>query len=73
MSLTRKDFFLSSLQICRINEYFSKMATAHLQAGEGPWGSIRIEFEWVPALGRSVTAYFDSAVDGFLIEGFEEV
>ncbi len=68
MALTQNDFYLTPHQIDMINQYFSEMGKLNFQAGEGPPGSIRIEFEWVPPLGRFVTAYFDGTVDGFAIE-----
>lgn len=68
MGLTRNDFYLTDDQIAMINKYFSEMGRIQFQAGEDPPGSIKIEFEWVPPLGRFVTAYFGGVVDGFAIE-----
>lgn len=68
MALTQNDFYLTPQQIDMINRYFSEMGKANFQTGENPPGSIRIEFEWVPPLGRFVTAYFDGVVDGLEIE-----
>ena len=30
--------------------------------------SIKVEFEWVPGMGRFVTAHFDGEVNGFEVE-----
>jgi len=68
MSLTQNDFHLTSHQIWMINQYFSEIGKIQFQLGEGPPSSIRVVFEWVPPLGRFVTAYFDGTVEGLTIE-----
>jgi hypothetical protein len=69
MAFTRSDFELSDREIAQINEYISRAAERHAQAGEDPPDSVKIEFCWIPGFGRTVTAYFDGAVDGVEIEG----
>lgn len=69
MAFTRSDFELSDIEIAQINEYVLRTAERHAQAGEDPPTGVKIVFSWAPGLGRTVTACFDGAVDGFDIEG----
>lgn len=69
MGLTRKSFELNAEQIARINEHFARRKNAYLEAGEDVgMVSIKVEFEWVPGLGRFVTAHFNGEVNGAEIE-----
>lgn len=69
MALTHEDFVLSDAELDAINRHFAKQAASYAQAGEDPASGVKVEFEWVPALGRFVTANFDSEVNGLEISG----
>jgi hypothetical protein len=66
MAKDNTSFLLSEQQIKKLNQYFSEQSAAYAAEGENPWG-VRVVFEWTP-LGRCVTAYFDSAINGCEIE-----
>jgi len=69
MGLTEKSFHLTGGQIESINQHFSKCRETYIQADEDTGAvSIKVEFEWVPGLGRFVTAHFDGEVHGCEIE-----
>ena len=69
MGLTQKSFELSTEQINCINEHFTQRRKAYLDADEEVGTvSIKVEFEWVPGLGRFVTAHFDGEVKGMEVE-----
>lgn len=68
MAINHKDFLLTQDQIDVINQHFAKKAEQYAQAGEGPASGAKVEFEWVPGIGRFVTAYFDGEVNGLEIE-----
>lgn len=69
MALEISDFSLTEDQIKTINSYFSSQVAAYVAAGEDiGMNSVKVEFEWVPGLGRFVTAHYDGAVIGCEIE-----
>lgn len=68
MALKAEDFLLSEEQINAINAHFAKKAKAYADAGEDPPCGVKVEFEWVPALGRFITAKFDGEAVGCDIE-----
>lgn len=70
MALTHKDFLLTDSELDEINRHFAQRVKEYAQAGEDPASGVKVEFEWVPGLGRFVTANFDSAVNGLDISGF---
>jgi hypothetical protein len=70
MALTHKDFLLTDSELDEINRHFAQRVKEYVQAGEDPASGVKVEFEWVPGLGRFVTANFDSAVNGLDISGF---
>ena len=69
MSLKPSDFVLTEEQVDRINKHFQSKVADYRASDEDPPGSVKIVFEWEPIFGRSVTAYFDGAVNGCEIEG----
>lgn len=69
MALKSTDFNLTEEQIEKINAYFSSQIAAYIAEGEDVgMNSIKVEFEWVPGLGRFVTAHYDGGVNGCEIE-----
>lgn len=71
MGLNHEDFRLSDDQLAEINNYTSRTVAAYARSGEGPaMGGLKVEFVWTPALGRSITAYFDGATEGYSIESW---
>jgi hypothetical protein len=64
-----RDFLLNDNQIDAINQHFRKCGDAYAAAGDD-FGmiSVKVEFEWIPGLGRFATACFDSEVEGCSIE-----
>ena len=70
MALTHQDFLLTDSELDAINRHFAQRVKEYAQAGEDPASGVKVEFEWVPGLGRFVTANFDSAVNGLDISGF---
>jgi hypothetical protein len=69
MGLTSKSFQLNSEQIELINDHFAQRRRAYLEVdAEIGMNSIKVEFEWVPGLGRFVTAHYDGEVHGCSIE-----
>jgi hypothetical protein len=67
MALVHTDFLLTDEQLRLINEYIDQAASRYAQAGEDLPGGVVIRFGWSP-FGRVITAQFDGAVDGFVIE-----
>lgn len=70
MALTHKDFLLSDAELDAINRHFAQKVQEYAQAGEDPASGVKVEFDWVPGLGRFVTANFDSEANGLDISGF---
>ena len=70
MALTHKDFLLSDAELDVINRHFAQCVKKYAQAGEEPASGVKVEFDWVPGLGRFVTANFDSEANGLDISGF---
>lgn len=69
MGLKSADFALTDAQIDKINAYFASQIAAYIAEGEDVgMNSIKVEFEWVPGLGRFVTAHYDGSVKGFEID-----
>lgn len=69
MGLTASSFYLSKVQIDAINQHFTSRKDDYLAANEDiGMLSIRVEFEWVPGLGRFVSAHFDGEVSGCEVE-----
>lgn len=68
MALSHKDFLLTQDQIDLINKHFTQMAVQAEKEGEDPPCGAKVVFEWMPGLGRFVTAFFDSAIKGVEIE-----
>ena len=69
MGLTAKSFQLTTDQIDAINRHFSERKEAYVRDDEEVgMVSIKVEFEWVPGMGRFVTAHFDGEVNGFEVE-----
>lgn len=69
MGLTAQSFHLSDDQIVALNKHFSLCKEAYLSAGEEIGTvSIKVEFEWVPGLGRFVTGHFDGERIGCEVE-----
>ncbi len=62
--LRQQDFSLTAEELTALNRYAADRAQRHAQAGEDPPSGMRIVFDFTP-FGRSVTAYFDGAVNGF--------
>lgn len=74
MGITEKSFQLTAGQIDAINKHFSNQRDAYILANEELGTvSIKVEFEWVPGLGRFVTAHFDGEVNGCEIEEAGEI
>ena len=68
MALTHQDFKLTDEQLEAINHHIearSRRYAAEDDLPESPTVSVRFDF-WV--LGRDVTVYFDSEVDGHSID-----
>lgn len=71
MALEHQDLLLTDEQLARINDYAAERGAAYARAGEGPpMGGLRLEISWTPGLGRSISAYFDGAVNGCIIEAW---
>ncbi len=69
MGITESSFQLTPEQLAAINRHFSQRKEAYVRANEDLGSvSIKVEFEWVPGLGRFVTAHFDGEVNGCEIE-----
>ena len=57
MGLTAKSFALTDRQLDAINQHFQARQATYAAAGQDVGMlSIKVEFEWVPGLGRFVTA-----------------
>ena len=70
MALTHKDFLLTDAELDAINRHFAQRVKEYAHAGEEPASGVKVEFDWVPGLGRFVTANFDSEANGLDISGF---
>ena len=69
MGLTAKSFAITDRQLAAINQHFKTRQAMHAAAGQDVGMlSIKVEFEWVPGLGRFVTALYDSEVGGYEVE-----
>jgi hypothetical protein len=69
MALMHSDFHLTDEQLAKINSYCARSGAAYADEGEGPaMGGLTVEITWTPGLGRSVTAFYDGAVEGCPIE-----
>ncbi len=69
MALMHSDFRLTDEQLAKINSYCAQSGAAYAEEGEGPaMGGLKVEFTWAPGFGRSVTAFYDGAVEGCSIE-----
>ena len=69
MDITELSFQLTAEQLDAINQHFSQRKEAYVRANEDLGSvSIKVEFEWVPGLGRFVTAHFDGEINGCEIE-----
>jgi hypothetical protein len=69
MGLTAKCFAITDRQLNAINQYFQARQAMHAAAGQDVgMHSIKVEFEWVPGLGRFVTAHYDSEISGYEVE-----
>ena len=73
MALTQNHFLLTDEELKEINCYFSGMAESHAQAGEDAQQSVSVTFDFMPVLGRTVTARFDGELNGRLISDESEV
>jgi hypothetical protein len=70
MGLNHSDINLSDEQLEQLNSHLSKVNFKSAIEGEDPPGSIKVVFEWVPGLGRSVTVYFDGEINGCEVESY---
>ena len=61
--LSLQDFGLTADELALLNRYAADRAARHAEAGEEPASGIRVAFDFGP-FGRTVTAYFDGAVNG---------
>lgn len=68
MPFQHRDFNLSDAQMASLNQYIDARARQYVDTGEDPPSGIEIRFVWTPGLGRSVTVYFDGAMDGYPLE-----
>ena len=68
MGLEHADFALTDEQLARINQYFQERAQGYAEAGEDNANCAHVTFAWMPGIGRSVTAYFNSENKGCEIE-----
>jgi hypothetical protein len=69
MGISELSFQLTPEQLDAINRHFSQRKEAYMRANEDIGTvSIKVEFEWVPGLGRFVTAHFDGEINGCEIE-----
>ena len=69
MGVTGNSFQLTNRQIESINQHFEQCKESYINAGEDlGTASLKVEFEWIPGLGRFVTAHFDGEVHGCEIE-----
>ena len=69
MGLTAKSCAITDRQLAAINQHFKARQATHAAAGQDVGMlSIKVEFEWVPGLGRFVTALYDSEVGGYEVE-----
>ncbi len=57
----------------RINQFSSVMAEVHAETGEDEPQSVSVTFEFAPALGRTVIAHFDGALNDRRISDESEV
>lgn len=73
MALTQNDFLLTDEELHEINHYFSAMAESHAEAGEDAQQSVSVNFDFMPAFGRTVTARFNAELNGRLISDESEV
>ncbi len=73
MALTPSSFQLTQQQYEAIDSYFAARAQERATANQTPADSVKVEFEWVPGLGRFVTAHFDGEANGLEIEVADEV
>jgi hypothetical protein len=73
MALTQSDFLLTDEELNKINRYFSAMAESQSEVGEDAPQIVSVTFEFVPALGRTVIANFNSALNGQPISDGSEV
>lgn len=73
MAFEHSDFKLTDAQLEKINDHIAEQGALYAAAGEDPPSSVSVTFEWVPGLGRSVTVYFDGAVDGCTVASCDAV
>jgi len=69
MGLRRSDFELADGELSRINAHFRARAEAHAAEGEGAPSGVSVTFDFIPGLGRVVTARFDGEVAGKVVSG----
>lgn len=73
MGLTEQSFQLSADQVHAINQHIAKRRDAYLHSDEDiGLVSVKVEFEWVPGLGRFVTAHYDGELKGYEVEVADE-
>lgn len=58
------DFELSQQQVSLINNHFKKRALDCKLEDEDTSGSVKVVLEWIPGIGRHITAYYDGEVTG---------
>lgn len=62
--LKTSDFELSQLQVDLINTHFINCAQAIKREKEDGPTSIKVVLEWIPGMGRVITACYDGEVNG---------
>ncbi len=58
------DFELSQIQVDLINTHFINRAEAIKREKEDSPTSIKVVLEWIPGMGRFITACYDGEVNG---------
>lgn len=71
MAISNSNFLLTEECLLSINEYVSTRRREYRKTETEPHNGIRVEFEWMPGLGRFVTVYFAGEDEGKQVEGFE--
>ena len=67
--MTNDDFMLSKEHLDSLNKYLSKRNREYSNAEGEPHSGFTVEFEWIPGLGRFVTAKFSGESEGKQIDG----
>lgn len=66
------DFVLTEHELASLNAHLAARSGAYVEGREDAPAGLRVCFDFVPGLGREVTAYLDGDVSGHTLTALEE-